>query len=71
MKKIEIIKKGDRVKVTTDGNILNKFTSRYAGKEAVVTELCSVNHRQVVKLDIDGGLWKWEFDDKPQISKIS
>ena len=29
MKKIEIIKKGDRVKVTTDGNILNKFTSRY------------------------------------------
>lgn len=66
-----ILKKGDRVKVTTDPNVLNRFMEVHQGKEAIVTELCSINHRQLVKIDIDNGLWTWEFEGKlNQIEKI-
>jgi hypothetical protein len=62
MKKVIILKKGDRVRVTTDIKQLNKFEQVYIGKEAIVTDLYPINHRQIVKLDIDNGMWSWEFD---------
>jgi hypothetical protein len=32
------------------------------GKETTVIDLCPINHRQIVKLEIDNGMWNWEFD---------
>jgi len=62
MKKITILKKGDRVRVTSNPEQLNKLQHIYMGKETTVIDLCPINHRQIVKLEIDNGMWNWEFD---------
>jgi hypothetical protein len=67
-----ILKDGDKVKITTDLNELNRFMYQYAGKEATVIAVQNGNsYGQIALLDIDDGEWYWSFYDKlDQIFKI-
>lgn len=67
-----ILKDGDKVKITTDLNELNRFMYQYAGEEATVIAVQNGNsYGQLALLDIDDGEWYWSFNDKlDQIFKI-
>lgn len=60
-----ILKEGDKVKITTDLDQLNKFMYQYAGQEAIVIVTMSGNSNgQLAFLDIDDGKWCWSFNDR-------
>lgn len=67
-----LLKEGDKVKITTDLNELNSFMYQYAGQEASVIAVKNGNsYGQLALLDIDDSEWYWSFNDKlNQIFKI-
>jgi len=68
-----ILNVGDKVIITSDINELNQFMTDYCGQKAEVLEILdeSYNGGQICKLDIDGGMWAWSFNDKMhQIDKL-
>lgn len=60
-----MLKKGDRVLITSDTNSLNPFMERFAGEVATVVHTCAgVANGQLVNLDIDNSEWVWSYEDK-------
>lgn len=58
----EKLKVGDKVIVTSNLNDLNKFMKNYTNEVTFVTEVLDTDYGQIVKLEIDCGIWFWYYE---------
>jgi hypothetical protein len=63
-------KVGDKVIITDDINCLNSSMERYKGKVATITKFEYPDDEDLVRLDIDGGSWVWDFGKKNDQIKL-
>jgi hypothetical protein len=57
-------KVGDKVIITNNINGLNSSMEMYKGKIATITKFEYPDDEDLVRLDIDGGSWVWDFGKK-------